>query len=424
MNRTLITGIGAVCGSGVGTSAIWEAVAAGRSAIGPIQQWDVSEWPTTVSAELNGVDNRTLVEDRKLHKLISRTDMLGLCAAAEAIKQSQVDAFRQGLDAERAARFNDRSGIFAGSGGGNYKSNYDFFPAMTAAAGKLQAFGQEFSNSVNPMWLLRNLPNNVLCHVGIRHTFKGTNGCITNQCVGGALAITEAAYAVRANEADRVLAVGHDTPIEPETVFHYCQLGLMAPDTVRPFDAQRKGTVFGEGAGAILLESEASAKQRNAPILGEFLGSGTVTEAAGVVDLRPDGDGVRRAIELALADAGLAPKDIGVIVAHGNGTKSSDASEAAGIRAVFGKDLPPVTAFKWAFGHLIAASGILDVIMGLQAVKNKTAPGIPTLNRLDPELSPLAVSSKPQQPRSAIALVLCRGFAAMNVALIVRTASS
>jgi 3-oxoacyl-[acyl-carrier-protein] synthase-1 len=424
MTRALVTGMGAVCGSGLGTGAIWDAIVAGRSAIRPIQQWNVAGWPATVAAELNGVDNRTLVEDRKLHKLISRTDMVGLCAAAEAVKQSQIDAFRQGLDAEATARFNDRSGIFAGSGGGNYKSNYDFFPAMSAAAGSLKMFGQEFSNAVNPMWLLRNLPNNVLCHTGIRHNFKGTNGCITNQCVGGALALTEAAYGVRANDADRVLAVGHDTPIEPETVFHYCQLGLMAPDTVRPFDAQRKGTVFGEGAGAILLESESSAKTRNAPILGEFLGSGSVTEAAGIVDLRSDGDGLRRAIELALADAGLVPKDIGLIVAHGNGTKGSDASEAAALRAAFGANIPPVTAFKWAFGHLIAASGIVDVIIALQALKNNVVPGIPTLTALDPDLSPLPVSSKPQQPRNDIALVLCRGFAAMNVALIVRSASS
>ena len=281
MSRTLVTGMGAVCGAGVGIEAIWEAVVSGRSAVGPIQQWDATGWPAAVAAELNGVDNRTLVEDRKLHKLISRTDMLGLCAAKEAIKQSQVDAFRDALDAESAARFNDRSGIFSGSGGGNYRSNYDFFPAMTAAGGNLQTFGKEFSNSVNPMWLLRNLPNNVLCHVGIRHNFKGTNGCITHQCAGGALAVTEAAYALRANEADRVLAVGHDAPIEPESVYQYYQLGLMAPDAVRPFDVERKGTVFGEGAGAVLLETEASAKTRGAAILGEFLGSGSVTEAAG-----------------------------------------------------------------------------------------------------------------------------------------------
>jgi 3-oxoacyl-[acyl-carrier-protein] synthase-1 len=268
--------------------------------------------------------------------------------------------------------------------------------------------------------LLRNLPNNVLCHTGIRHSFKGTNGCITNQCVGGAIAMAEAAFALRGQEADRVLAVGHDTPIEPESVYHYHQLGLMAPDVLRPFDARRKGTIFGEGAGAVLLESEESAKKRGASIFGEFFGSGTVTEGAGIVDLRPDGDGMKRAIEAAFADADVSPGDVGLIVAHGNGTRASDASEAAALRSVFGGNIPPVTAFKWCFGHLIAASGIVDVIMAIQSLKNDIVPGVPTLTNLDPELAPLPISLNAQKPRGDIALVLCRGFAALNVALLVR----
>jgi 3-oxoacyl-[acyl-carrier-protein] synthase-1 len=390
----------------------------------PIQQWDVTGWPARLAAELNGVDNRTLVEDRKLHKLLSRTDLLGLYAAGTAIQQSGLTAYRESLDPETVARYNDRSGIFAGSGGGTYKSNYDFFPTMTAAAGSMQSFGREFSNSVNPMWLLRNLPNNVLCHVGIRHNFKGTNGCITNQCVGGILAVTEAAYALQAGDADRVLAVGHDSPIEPESVYHYHHLGLMAPDAVRPFDSDRKGTIFGEGAAAVLLETESSAKNRGAVILGEFLGAGSVTEGTGIVDLRSDGDGLARAIELALADAGFTSDAVGMIVAHGNGTRASDASEAVALRRVFGQKIPPSTAFKWAFGHLIAASGTLDFVMALQALTHQIVPGIPTLNSLDPALAPLPLSSGPQKPLTDIALVLCRGFAAMNVALLVRSASS
>ena len=131
------------------------------------------------------------------------------------------------------------------------------------------------------MWLLRNLPNNVLCHVGIRHNFKGTNACITNQCVGGVLAVAEAAAAIRAGEADRAVAVGHDTPIDAETMFHYHRVGLMSPDALRPFDQRRNGTVFGEGAAAVMLEKAEDAQARGAPVLGEFLGSGCVTEGTG-----------------------------------------------------------------------------------------------------------------------------------------------
>jgi 3-oxoacyl-[acyl-carrier-protein] synthase-1 len=415
-----ITGAGAVCGAGLGVAAIWDAVVQGRSAIREISAWDASRWPARLAAEVMGVDNRALVEDRKLHKLISRTDLFGLYAAGAALQSSGIAAHRETLPAEAVPRFNDRSGVFAGSGGGNYRSNYDFFPLLTAAGGDLQKFGRELGEQVNPMWLLKILPNNVVCHVGIRHSFKGTNACITNQCVGGAMAVAEAAAAIHAGEADRAVAIGHDTAFEPETVFHYHRLGLMSSDALRPFDRERSGTVFGEGAGAVMLETMADAQARQVTILGEFLGSGCATEATGILDVHPDGDGLSRAIEIALADAGVSADAVGMIVAHGNGTRASDASEVQALRRVFGANPPPVTGFKWAIGHLIAASGMLDLVLTLNALRDGIVPGVPTLNSLDPEFGSFPVCRAPQRPRSDLALVLCRGFGGMNVASVVR----
>lgn len=419
-----ITGVGAVCGAGLSVNEIWGAIVNGRSAVAPIEQWDASRWPVGVSAEVRNVDNRKLVEDRKLHKMISRTDMFGLFAANQAVQQSGLLAHRDTLADSAKPKFNDRTGVFAGSGGGNYRSNYDFFPAMSATNGSLQKFGSEFSSSVNPMWLLKILPNNVLCHVGIRYNFKGTNACVTNQCAGGVLAFAEAAAAIRNDEGDRACATAHDTPFEPETVCGYHNLGLLSCDSVRPFDRDRSGTIFGEGAAAVILERTGDARARNAKILGEFLGSGCVTEATGILDLRPDGEGVSSAIETALADAGLQPTDVGMIVAHGNGTRASDASEAAGIRRVFGDNPPPVTAFKWAVGHLIATSGALDLVLALRALHEEIVPGIATLSAVDPEIAPFPVSSTHQTPRSNVALVVCRGFGGMNVASLVRAGSN
>jgi 3-oxoacyl-[acyl-carrier-protein] synthase-1 len=413
-----ITGAGAVCAAGRTIEAIWDAIISGRSAIAEITRWDISNWPARHAAEVTDVDNRTLVEDRKLHKLISRTDLFGLYAADMAIKQSGLTAYRDGLAPEAAAIFNDRCGVFAGSGGGNYQNNYDFFPLLTTANGSLETFGRELQGTVNPMWLLRNLPNNVLCHIGIRHNFKGTNACITHQCVGGALAVAEAAAALRAREADQAVAVGHDTPLEPETVLHYHLLGLMTEDTLRPFDAARSGTVFGEGAAAVVLETGSQAEARNAKILGKFLGSGCATEALGIVDVRPDGDGLERAIRGALQEAGLSADAVGLIVAHGNGTPASDASEAAAIHRVFGSNPPPVTAFKWAFGHLIAASGTLDLVLALRALELGIVPGVANFRTADPDLPTLPISAAQQKPRSNVGLVLSRGFGAMNVALL------
>ena len=141
------------------------------------------------------------------------------------------------------------------------------------------------------MWLLRNLPNNVLCHVGIRHMFKGTNACITNQSVGGVLAVIEAAESLRTDEADRIAAVGHDTPDRAAdgALLSQARAALdRRAAAVRPGAA---GQHLRRGRGALMLEKFDDARARGATVLGEVLGDGCVTEATGVLDLRPDGDG-------------------------------------------------------------------------------------------------------------------------------------
>jgi 3-oxoacyl-[acyl-carrier-protein] synthase-1 len=403
--------------------AILAALREGRSAIGPIAQWDTAGWPVRVAAEMADFNPRALVDDRKLHKFIRRTDMFGLYAASQAIDAAAFTAERDGLDAKAVAAFNDRSGLFVGSGGGAYMSQYEYFPLMKEAAGDLAAFGRDLGNEVNPMWLLRTLPNNVLCHVGIKYNLKGANACITNHSAGGTLAVIEAAEALRQGEADRAVAVGHDAPIEPQMLLYYHQCGLLAQDTLRPFDAGHTGSVFGEGAGALALETGNAATRRGALVLGEVLGGGYAAEAQGLLAIRKDGDGLLRAIAQALAEAGLAPADIGMVVAHGNGTPLSDSSEVAALRAVFGTgpDAPPITAFKWSTGHLIAAAGIMETAVALAALRERVVPGIATLTSLDPDCEGLRVSAEPQVPRGDTALILGRGFAGTNAALIVRS---
>ena len=286
----------------------------------------------------------------------------------------------------------------------------------------MPAFGRELANTVNPMWLLRTLPNNVLGHIGIKHGLKGSNACITNHSVGGTLAVIEAFEALRNGEADRAVAVGHETPIEPQMVLYYHGLGLLASEMLRPFDARHDGSLFGEGAGALMLETEASAAARNAAVLGQVLGGGYACEAQGLAAIRDDGDGVARAIQQALDDAKLAPAAVGMIVAHGNGTPQSDVSEAAAILRVFGDAPPPVAAFKWAIGHTIAAAGILETVLALAALARNVVPGIANLGALDPRCAGLTVSAAAQAPRSNVALILCRGFAGTNAALVVRAA--
>lgn len=424
MSKTtvVITGSGAVCAAGMDPQAILDAVLGGRSAIGPVRQWDTTGWPVRQAGEVADLNPRALVEDRKLHKMIRRTDLFGLHAAGRAIDASGILAHRDTQAAAAAAVYNDRTGIYVGSGGGNYQNQYDYLPLLTEADGELPAFGHKLLDTVNPMWLLRTLPNNVLGYIGIRHNLKGPNACITNHSVGGTLAVIEAFEALREGEADRAVAVGHDAPIEPQMLLYYHGVGLVASEALRPFDARHDGSLFGEGAAALMLETAASAAERGATVLGEVLGGGFGSEAEGLFTIRDDGDGVARAIRQALDDAQLQPADVGMVIAHGNGTPLSDASEAAALRSVFGDAVPPVTAFKWAFGHLIAAAGILDAVLALGALKQRVVPGIATLGTVAGDCAGLPLSAAPQVPRSNVALVICRGFAGTNAALLVRGA--
>ena len=418
--RIVISGMGAVCGTGRDPREMLAAIVEGRSAIAPIRSFDATGWPVTNAAEIADFNPRAMVDDRKLHKLIRRTDMLGIYAGDRAAEAAGFGSYRDSLAEDAAAAFSDRTGIYVGSGGGAFENQYDFFPLMVDAQGDLAKFGRDLADTVNPMWLLRTLPNNVLCHVGIRNRLKGTNACITNHSVGGTLAVIEAAEALRHGEADRALAIGHDTPIEPQNVLYYHGCGLLSRDALRPFDARRDGSVFGEGAGALALETEDAARDRGAAIVGEVLGGGYVSEGVGLLAIREDGDGVARAIAAALADAAIAPADVGMIVAHGNGTSLSDASEAAALARVFGAACPPVTAFKWSIGHLIAAAGIVETTLALGALHANVVPGIATLDAPDPSCAPLPISRSAQAPRSDVALVICRGFAATDAALLVR----
>ena len=136
--RVFITGTGAVCGTGMSPEAILSAVLEGRSAIAPIQQWDTSGWPVTIAAEMPDFNPRSLVEDRKLHKLIRRTDMFGIYAGSKAIDAAGFTAHRDALDSAGAATFSDRSGVYVGSGGGAYNTQYEYFPLMSEAAVRMR----------------------------------------------------------------------------------------------------------------------------------------------------------------------------------------------------------------------------------------------------------------------------------------------
>jgi 3-oxoacyl-[acyl-carrier-protein] synthase-1 len=420
MSGVVVTGIGAVCAAGCTPDAIFAALVAGRTAVGRLRRWSEPGLDVPSGGEVASFDPATLVPNRKAHKFLRRGDFLGLNAAAQALRAATLLEHRTALSPEARVEFDERSGIFVGSGGVGYEHQHDFLPLLTKAGGDLRRFGAELRAEVSPLWLLQSLPNNVLCHLGIETGFKGSNACLTTHGAGGALAILEALAAIRAGEVDRAIVVGHDAPLEPQALRELRALGLLAREAVRPFDVRRDGTLLGEGAAALVLESAAAARARGAPILAEVLGGACRGEAQGLLAVREDGDGLAGAIEAALGEAHLGADRVGMVVAHGNGTRLGDRSEAAAIEACFGDAAPPVTAFKWAVGHTLAAAGALETTLAILALRAARVPGIATLREPDADLARLPISARSTAPRSDAALVLTRGFAGVDVALAVR----
>ncbi len=416
MPRTVVTGFGLLTAAGADAASTWESLVAGRSGIAPITLWNTDGWTWRRAAEVKESDPRKLVADRKLLKLISRADVFGLNAAAQAVRHSGVLRHRETLP--DATDFNERTGVFAGAPGLKYVQQHDFFPLLSKSGGDRKKFGEEIFSEVHPMWLLQNLPNNVLAYAGIQFGFKGPNENVTNHAIGSAQAIAEAHRMIQDGTLDRALVVGYESAVEPEGISYYGAMGFLSREEVRSFDEAADGTILGQGAGALMLESLESAQARGATIHGEILGAATTSEALGVFTLRPDGEGVARAMVRAMEDAEVVPRDIGMIAAHANGVPLSDGGEASAVAAVFGDRPVPVTGFKWCVGHTLAAAGAVESILTLLSLREGRVPGLASLRHKSSLARAISVSAEEQKALSPRALVVTRGFAGLSSCLV------
>jgi 3-oxoacyl-[acyl-carrier-protein] synthase-1 len=411
MSRVVVTGLGCIGAVGTNVASTWESVVSGKSGIEPVSGWDATGWQFRLAGEIKDYQPRKLVADRKLLKVISRQDVIGLNAVDQAVQHSGMLAHRDSLD--EATSFNDRTGVFVGSPGTKYRQQHDYLLALAESGEDTQKFGRAAMDQVHPMWLLRTLPNNVLAYTGIGNGFKGANENVTAHGISGAQAIAEACRYLSDGEIDRAVVVGYDSVSEAEALVYYGAMGLLSTRALRPFDRERDGTILGEGGGAIVLETLDAARERGASIYGEVLGC-SVTSEGGILSVNDDGAGLVRAIRASLDDAGRRPGDVGMITAHANGSRPSDASEALAIGEVFGDCGPPVTGFKWSLGHTVAASGVIESILTLLSLRERRVPGIATLENLAPECANIRAGAADQEPGSSLGLVMTRGFAGLN----------
>ncbi len=419
--RVFITGRSALTACGATADDTWVSVLAGESGIAELNQWDLSSWACSLGGELKNFEPAKMLPDRKLLKVISRQDVMGINAAMQAVDHSQLIPYRDTLDS--ADSFNEATAVYVGSPGNKYYQQYDFLPLVAKTGGDMQQFASQLFGEVHPMWLLRILPNNVLAYTGITYNFKGSNQNITNHAVSGTQALIEAYHAVKSGQAERAIVVAYDVATDPQALFYYDKLGVLSARHLKPFDKAHDGTLLAEGAAALVLESEASAHARAATCYGEIVGGASASEAAGLFSIEADGEHLALLIARLLAEQQLSPADIGLIVAHGNGNPKSDISEARAICATFGEKKVPVTSFKWATGHTICASGLLDAVLTTYTLQDQCVPGIPNLDQLATDCQGLYATREQQTlARSKpAALLINRGFASMNACFVIKS---
>lgn len=419
-NRVVMTGFSALTASGLTADETWQSILAGQQSIDEIKQWDLSNWTHRLGGELKQYKPAAMLPDRKLLKVISRQDVLGINAAVQAVEHSQLLNYRQTLACSQ--NFNDNTAVFVASPGNKYYQQYDFLPLIAKTGADMQAFAGQLFNEVHPTWLLRILPNNVLAYTGITYGFKGMNHNIANHAVGGMQAIIEAYHAIKTGLVDRAVVVAYDVGIEPQALFYYEKLGVLSATDLKPFDAHHDGTILAEGACAIVLESEASALERQATCYAEITAGLSATESEGLFSIQESGEHLASLMQQTLAKQSISPEAVGFLVAHGNGNQKSDVSEAAAIHQVFAHYPVPITAFKWAMGHTLCASGVLDAVLASYVLRSSCLPGIANLTQLADSCKTLNATAQTQSLQSdkPYALLINRGFGSMNACLLMK----
>ncbi len=418
LNRVFVTGVGTTSACGQTSDALWDAVLAGETGIAPIQNADLSSWSHQLGGELKSYEPRKMLPDRKLLKAISRQDVLGIYAASEALKDSDLLDYQASLADEAKAAFNHQTGVYVGSPGNKYYQQYDFLPLLSKTDDNMQAFGEQFMDEVHPMWLLRILPNNVLAYVAMCYGFRGVNHNVVNHATGGMQALIEAYHAIQSGDAERIVVVAYDVGTDEQALFYYARLGLLSETHLKPFDSAHNGTVLAEGAAALVLESERSVKARGASPHAELKAGLARSEAAGLFSIDSDGLALQALMKDTLTAANITADDLACLVAHANGNPKSDISEAHAITAL--EAAVPVTGFKWAMGHTLSASGVMDAALTTYALRHKKIPGLPGFDKAARGCEALNLSSETRAMQSdkSHALLLNRGFGSMNTSLV------
>ncbi|MFN8402769.1 MAG: beta-ketoacyl-ACP synthase II [Anaerolineales bacterium] len=384
--RVVVTGMGCISPVGNTVRETWEALLAGKSGAGPITHFDASKHKTRFAAEVKGFDPVSHFGAREARKM-DRFTQFATVVTMEGLEQA-------GLKIDESNR--DRVGIVIGTGIGGIGTIME----------QAEVMRERGVDRVSPFLIPMMISDGAAGMLAIRTGARGPNMAIATACATGNNAIGEAVEMIRRGAADAMIAGGAEGALVPITMAGMNVIGALStrnddPQSAsRPFDKDRDGFLMGEGAGVLILESLESAQARGATILAEVNGYGTSDDAHHVSAPAENGAGAAISMQLALDNSGLSIGDIQYINAHGTSTILNDKSETAAIKTVFGEAAYsiPVSSTKSMTGHLLGASGAVEAIISILAIREGVIP--PTINYHTPD--PVCdLDYVPNQPRKA-----------------------
>jgi nodulation protein E len=395
--RVVITGLGGICALGHNISEISSALRAGHPSITPIEAVDRSKLRFQNGCEVKGYDPGRHFSAGMVD-LLDRFAQFGIIAAREAMLDAQVSI---------SPEFASHVAIITGSSAAG-ECTHD------AAARDLY---HSDSNRVHPFTIPRIMSNASASQISLEFGITGPTYSISTACSSASHAIGLAFWMVRSGQVQMAVTGGSEAPFSLGMLKAWEAMRVIAPDTCRPFSRDRRGIILGEGGAMLILEPLEMAQARGVRVYGELVGFGMSSDAHHIT--APSVEGPAQAIHMCLRDAGLEPRDIGYINAHGTGTVSNDSTETAAIHKVFGEigSQIPVSSTKSLHGHALGAAGALEAIATVLAVHDGLLPPTANYNAPDPECNLNIVANRAQPANVEYALSNSFAFGGLNAVL-------
>jgi 3-oxoacyl-[acyl-carrier-protein] synthase II len=401
--RVVVTGMGVVSPLGLDVEQTWQALVAGTSGVGTITAFDATSSPVQIAAEVRNFDPVVHFGRRRARHL-DRVVQLALAATKEAIEASKLDV----------ASVAERAGVVYATGIGGIKTLEDGIRTLVSR-------GAEW---VNPYVVPMMIPNMAAGEIAMEWQLLGYNCCTVTACSASAHAIGTAYDAIRLGRAEVMVCGGSEAAVTPVGVAGFAAMKALStrnhePERAsRPFDLERDGFVLGEAAATLVLEEREFALRRGAPVLAELVGYGATADAYHITQPHPGGDGAVRAMQAALAEAGIGPSEIGYVNAHGTSTPPNDKIETVALKRVFGDNVPLVSSTKSMTGHTLGAAGALESVFSILAMQNSLVPPTINLDNPDPSCDLDYVANSARHAELRYVMTNSLGFGGHNASLV------